>query len=64
MYNINDFRALNSLDRIIITIHLKMCGRGVAMQNAIDEVKHCADDITLSNNDDGVADWINRHLDN
>lgn len=43
---------------------LKMCGRGVAMQNAIDEVKQCADDITLSNNADGVADWINRHIDN
>ena len=41
---------------------LKMCGTGVAMQNAIDEVKACADEVTLSNNDDGVAEWIKRHV--
>lgn len=34
---------------------LKMCGRGIAMGNAIDEVKLAADETTLSNDEDGVA---------
>ncbi|MCR5763265.1 MAG: Cof-type HAD-IIB family hydrolase [Treponema sp.] len=42
---------------------LKMCGKGIAMQNAIEEVKRCADEIALSNNEDGVADWIYRYID-
>lgn len=34
---------------------IEYCGYGVAMENAIDEVKARADYITLSNNDNGVA---------
>lgn len=34
---------------------LQMAGLGVAMGNAPDSVKRCADFITLSNNEDGVA---------
>ncbi|MDR1913725.1 MAG: Cof-type HAD-IIB family hydrolase [Clostridiales bacterium] len=34
---------------------LKMAGVGVAMGNASDEVKACADYVTLSNNEDGAA---------
>lgn len=41
---------------------LKMCGCGIAMQNAIDEVKLCADEITLSNEEDGVAHWIYKNV--
>ena len=41
---------------------LKLCGRGIAMQNAIDEVKQIADEICLSNEDDGVAKWIEKLL--
>ncbi len=37
---------------------LKCCGRGIAMGNAIDEVKAIADEITLSNEEDGIAHWI------
>lgn len=37
---------------------LKMCGVGVAMGNAIQEVKDIADDITLSNEEDGVAAYL------
>lgn len=32
-----------------------MCGIGVAMGNGIPEVKDIADDITLSNEEDGEA---------
>lgn len=39
---------------------LKICGKGVAMGNAIDEVKSIADDITDSNDNDGVAKYLQR----
>ena len=41
---------------------LTFAGAGVAMGNALDEVKAAADFITLSNEDDGVADWINKNI--
>lgn len=41
---------------------LKLCGIGVAMGNAIQEVKQCATEITVSNNEDGVAKWINNKV--
>ena len=37
---------------------LKLCGRGIAMQNAIKEVKDAADTICDSNENDGVAKYI------
>jgi hydroxymethylpyrimidine pyrophosphatase-like HAD family hydrolase len=37
---------------------IKMCGSGVAVSNAIDEVKAVADHIAESNDDDGVAKFI------
>ena len=41
---------------------LKMCGIGVAMGNAIQEVKVIADDITLSNEEDGAAAWLEKWI--
>lgn len=40
---------------------LKLCGKGIAMENAILQVKEIADDITLSNNEDGVAKYLQLH---
>ena len=40
---------------------LKLCGKGIAMENAILQVKEVADDITLSNNEDGVAKYLQLH---
>ena len=37
---------------------MKLCGIGVAMGNAVQEVKDIADDITLSNEEDGVAVYL------
>ena len=34
---------------------IEYCGYGVAMANAVDEVKERANYITLSNNDNGIA---------
>ena len=41
---------------------LTHCGRGVAVSNAIDEVKAVADYITESNDKDGVANFIEKHI--
>ena len=34
---------------------LELCGTGVAMENAIDEVKERADIVIGSNDEDGIA---------
>ena len=40
---------------------LKLCGRGIAVANAVPEVLKAADEITLSNDEDGVARWLDLH---
>ena len=37
---------------------LQICGRGVAMGNAVSVVKACADDVAESNDNDGVARYL------
>lgn len=39
---------------------LKHCGRGIAVANAIPSVKEIANEITESNDDDGVAKYLER----
>jgi hydroxymethylpyrimidine pyrophosphatase-like HAD family hydrolase len=41
---------------------IESCGLGVAMANAVDEVKAVADFATTSNNEDGVAVVLERLL--
>ena len=41
---------------------MQLCGLGVAVDNAIPEVKAVADAIAESNDADGVAKWIEAHL--
>ena len=41
---------------------LKYAGIGVAMGNAVDTVKVCADEITASNDEDGIAVSLYSHL--
>ncbi|MFD2617120.1 Cof-type HAD-IIB family hydrolase [Terrilactibacillus laevilacticus] len=41
---------------------LKYAGRGVAMGNANVKIKSIADDVTLSNEDDGIAAYLERIL--
>ena len=41
---------------------LKICGTGIAVSNAISEVLEIADGITSSNDEDGVAGWIENNL--
>ena len=37
---------------------LKLCGTGVAVANAVPEAMDAADEVTLSNDEDGVAKWL------
>lgn len=41
---------------------LQGCGIGVAMENAIDDVKRLADEVCLDNDADGVAGWLEQHI--
>lgn len=41
---------------------LKYCGKGVAMGNAADEVKDVSDYICESNDNDGVAKWLEKNI--
>ena len=41
---------------------LKLCGKSIAMENAIAEVKQAADEVCASNEADGVAQWIKENL--
>lgn len=46
----------NDLDMI------RACGTGIAVANAIEEVKLAANDICASNDDDGVARWLEENV--
>ncbi len=37
---------------------LELCGKGIAMGNAINEVKEKADEIIGSNDEDGIAEYL------
>jgi hypothetical protein len=41
---------------------LSFSGTGVAMGNAVDEVKTIAGSICLDNDEDGIAKWIDEHV--
>jgi hydroxymethylpyrimidine pyrophosphatase-like HAD family hydrolase len=41
---------------------LTLCGTGVAMGNAIEEVKQIANEICSANEEDGLAHWLEEHI--
>lgn len=41
---------------------LKLCGRGIAMGNALEEVKQAADVVIGSNDEDGIAGYLRREF--
>ena len=41
---------------------VKYAGIGVAMANAVDDLKAIADEVTLSNEEDGIAHSLYRHI--
>lgn len=64
-FNINQREILAAGDNYNDVDMIEYAGLGVAMGNAPDEVKRCADFVTLSNDEDGVAEVIKKFcLDN
>ena len=49
-------------DDLVDIAMLRKSGRGVAVANANPNVLNIADEICPSNNDDGVAQWIEDNL--
>ena len=41
---------------------LKICGKGIAVSNAVKDVLEVANEVTSSNDEDGVAKWIEMKL--
>lgn len=41
---------------------LQLCGKGFAMGNAIDEVKTIADLVIGSNEEDGIAEYLDEYF--
>ena len=41
---------------------LKFCGKGIAVANAVPEAIAAADEITLSNEENGVAHWLKENV--
>jgi hydroxymethylpyrimidine pyrophosphatase-like HAD family hydrolase len=41
---------------------IEMAGLGVAMENALDEVKAVANEVTKTNTENGVAHIINKYI--
>ena len=41
---------------------LQACGWGVAVSNALPTVKAAAQEVCLSNQEDGVAHWLEEHI--
>lgn len=41
---------------------LRLCGRGIAMGNAVSEVKACADLVIGSNDEDGIAEYLDTSI--
>lgn len=40
---------------------LKLCGKGVAVANGVPEAVAAADEVTLSNDENGVAQWLRKN---
>ena len=41
---------------------VKYAGTGIAMANAVQDLKDIADDITLSNDEDGIAESLYKYM--
>jgi Cof subfamily protein (haloacid dehalogenase superfamily) len=61
-WGINQSEIVAFGDDLVDIDLLKYCGTGVAVGNALDEVKSAADYICDTNNNDGVAKWIEGNI--
>lgn len=61
-YNIPRERIIAFGDETNDLEMIEYAGIGVAMENGIDELKKIADDLTETNEEDGVAKYLEKHL--
>jgi len=61
-YNVSTNTLIAFGDDINDLEMLAKCGTGVAVENAIDEVRAVAGYICGSNDNDGVANWLEEHI--
>jgi len=61
-WGINSTEIVAFGDDIIDICMLQYCGTGVAMENAVDELKAVADYICDTNENDGAAKWIEEYV--
>jgi len=61
-YNIDVNKFIAFGDDVNDLEMLEKCGIGVAVSNAIDAIKAVADDICDTNDNDGVAKWLDEHI--
>ncbi|MFM1534318.1 HAD hydrolase family protein, partial [Helcococcus ovis] len=59
-YNISDTVSFGDQGNDFTMI--KLAGTGVAMGNSIDELKEIADFVTKTNDEDGVAEYIEKYI--
>ena len=62
LYNIDQADIIAFGDEMNDLTMIEVAGVGVAMANAVDEIKEIADYVTLSNDEDGIADYLEKFV--
>lgn len=61
-YNIDQKDIIAFGDELNDETMIEIAGTGVAMGNAVEKIKEIADYITLSNDEDGIADYLEKFI--
>ena len=61
-YNIDQKDIIAFGDELNDETMIEVAGTGVAMGNAVEKIKEIADYITLSNDEDGIADYLEKFI--
>lgn len=62
LYNIDQADIIAFGDEMNDFTMIEVAGVGVAMANAVDEIKEIADYVTLSNDEDGIGDYLEKYV--
>lgn len=61
-YNIDQKDIIAFGDELNDETMIEVAGTGVAMGNVVEKIKEIADYITLSNDEDGIADYLEKFI--
>ena len=62
LYDIDQADIISFGDEMNDFTMIEVAGVGVAMANAVDEIKEIADYVTLSNDEDGIGDYLEKYV--